>query len=189
MKKNSILTVFLVFFTTLGFAQQDNPAEIFWTNLKAHCGKAYEGRLGEGISDPSFAGKRLLMHVRSCEENSIRIPFVVGDDLSRTWVLTLQDGRITLKHDHRLEDGSEDEVTQYGGTASNGGFAGLQMFPADQETASRIGYASTNVWWFTISDTEITYNLRRIGSDRLFTVVFDLSNPVDAPPAPWGWED
>lgn len=188
MKKRTFVTSLLMIFVITALAQQSNPALAFWDNLRAHEGMAYEGAFPEGVVEDGFDGK-LVMHVRHVDDNTIKIPFVVGDDLSRTWVLTMNDGRITLKHDHRLADGSEDEVTQYGGTAPNGGFARLQMFPADEETARRIGYASTNVWWFTVSDTQITYNLRRVGSDRLFTVIFDLTKPVQAPPAPWGWED
>lgn len=168
---------------------QNNPALDFWNTLKTHCGNAYEGRLADDVAPGDFGGKRLVMHVRACDDNTIKIPFFVGEDRSRTWVLTFDDGRITLKHDHRHEDGSEDEVTQYGGTATNGGFDTLQVFPADAETAKRIPYASGNVWWVTLDDLSYTYNLRRIGTDRLFTVIFDITNPVDAPEAPWGWID
>ena len=55
------------------------------------------------------------MHVRSCKDKTIRIPFFVGDDKSRTWVFTMSKSNlITLKHDHRHKDGSEDKITQYG---------------------------------------------------------------------------
>lgn len=173
----------------IGVAQERSPADVFWENLTKHCGLSYEGQLADGIVQPDFSGKRLVMHVRACDDDTIRIPFFVGDDRSRTWVLTRQDGVIKLKHDHRHADGSEEEVTQYGGTNANVGFENLQIFPADAETAERIPYASTNVWWITVDETSFTYNLRRIGSDRLFTVVFDFNNPVETPEAPWGWED
>ncbi len=183
-----LFSTVLVLSSVVLFAQ-DNPAAEFWNTLKAHCGNAYEGRLADGIAPGDFGGQRLVMHVRSCDENTIRIPFFVGEDKSRTWVLTYRDGRITLKHDHRHEDGSEDEVTQYGGTATNGGFDQLQVFPADVETAERIPYASANVWWISLDDQSFTYNLRRVGTDRLFTVIFDLTTPVATPDAPWGWVD
>lgn len=191
MKRISLFVTLILAFALHGSAQERSNALQFWENLKAHCGKAYEGRLAEGVSQPDFEGQRLVMHVRACEEDRIRIPFFVGEDRSRTWVLTYdrEKDRITLKHDHRHEDGSEDEVTQYGGTASNSGFAHLQFFPADPETAERIDYASANVWWITLDEDTYTYNLRRLGTERLFTVIFDLRNPVEAPPAPWGWED
>ena len=133
--------------------QAQSPAEQFWNNLQKHCGKAYEGSLVLPENDPAFGGKRLTMHVRSCSANEIKVPFFVGDDKSRTWVFTLKDGLITLKHDHRHEDGSEDEVTQYGGSASNTGSATTQVFPADQFTASLLPRAASNVWSVNLNET------------------------------------
>ncbi|HSF55709.1 MAG TPA: hypothetical protein VLA71_18295 [Algoriphagus sp.] len=170
-------------------AQEITGAEQFWSKLASHCGQAYEGQLVSPASDPRFEG-RLVMHVRSCEDGRIRIPFFVGEDRSRTWVLTKDEsGLIQLKHDHRHADGSEDKVTQYGGKASNAGSATTQFFPADQFTASMLPAAVGNVWWITVDETSFTYNLRRLGSDTLFSVKFDLTKPVEAPEAPWGWKD
>lgn len=170
-------------------AQERSGAAIFWDRLSQHCGKTFSGTVMEAPANDDFRGKTLLMHVRSCDDHRIRIPFFVGEDRSRTWVLTFDNDRITLKHDHRHEDGSEDKVTQYGGTATNTGLPNFQMFPADQETAALIGYASTNIWWITLDENTFTYNLRRIGTDRLFSVSFDLTAAVVTPEAPWGWED
>lgn len=184
--------LFLLILFPMHLFAQDSPASVqFWDNLKIHCGKSYEGTITAGGKEgDGFMGEKLMMHVRSCEEKTIRIPFFVGEDKSRTWVLTLQeDNRILLKHDHRHKDGSEEEVTQYGGMSSNTGLADIQFFPADQHTCNLIPLASTNVWWFTIADTSITYNLRRISSDRLFTVKFDLTREVATPSPPWGSED
>ncbi len=181
----SLLLVCIVFHSN---AQEKPASEQFWEALSAHCGNAYEGKLVTPESDERFQGK-LVMHVRSCEEGTLRIPFFVGDNRSRTWVLTKEDELIKLKHDHRHEDGSEDEITQYGGITSNSGFPGMQVFPADQETTDLIPYAAGNVWWITVDETSFTYNLKRIGSDTQFTVEFDLTKPVETPDAPWGWKD
>lgn len=187
MKKMFFLMIFSI--STMTYAQEKTGAKQFWENLKKHCGKSYEGSISAGAGNDDFSNKTLIMHVRSCEDNTIRIPFFVGENKSRTWVLTFANDRITLKHDHRHEDGSEDKVTQYGGTASNSGLPEIQFFPADQQTASLLPNASTNVWWITLDKDVFSYNLRRIGSDRLFTVKFDLSKPVDTPSAPWGWKE
>ncbi len=164
-------------------------AEQFWNRLKKHCGQSFEGKITNAPAGDDFNGKRLVMYVLSCSEDEILIPFNVGDNLSRTWVLKYKNGRIELKHDHRHEDGTMDKVTMYGGTTSNTGLPGLAVFPADEETVGIIPAAANNVWWITLDDTSLTYNLRRIGTDRFFSVSFDLTTEIERPKPSWGWED
>ena len=187
MKKWSLLIV--LFLNLSSFAQNKSETQKFWESLQKHCGKSFEGEIIEAPVNDEFRGKKLIMHVKSCGKNKIRIPFFVDDDKSRTWVLTYKNGKITLKHDHRHENGKPDKVTQYGGTSTNGGSHSIQFFPADEFTSELIPYASMNVWWITIDDKAFTYNLRRIGTDRVFSVSFDLSEPVENPESPWGWKD
>jgi hypothetical protein len=182
----SLLPLLLLFSNVFG--QEAPPSAVFWDQLSRHCGKAYEGTLMTPAENDPFTGQKLVMHVVGCGEGFIHIPFFVGEDKSRTWVLTKEKDLIKLKHDHRHADGSEDQVTQYGGTSTNAGMPGLQFFPADQETAQLIPHASANVWWITLDDTSFTYNLRRIGTDRFFSVKFDLTKEVQSPGPAWGWE-
>ena len=170
---------------------QTSQSAIFWTELEKLCGKAFEGTVANApADDTTFKDKKLVMHVRSCEKDRIRIPFFVGEDRSRTWVLTRRADRILLKHDHRHEDGTPDKTTMYGGWTTSGGTANRQMFPADQETADLIPAAATNVWWIDLTPNEFfSYNLRRMGTDRFFSIKFDLKKEIPAPPAPWGWKD
>ncbi|MFA7445289.1 MAG: hypothetical protein WCY89_05030 [Flavobacteriaceae bacterium] len=168
---------------------ENSKADEFWEQLQTHCGKAYEGTLTYPLEDADFGDKKLVMHIRECSENQIKIPFFVGDDKSRTWIFTRKDGKIELKHDHRHEDGTPEDITMYGGLATNTGQATIQIFPADEQTTAMLPAASTNVWWVTLDHGSFTYNLRRVGSDRLFTVTFDLSKTVEIPDAPWGWEE
>jgi hypothetical protein len=185
--KNIISALFLLISLSVS-AQDSSQTSKFWETLKKHCGKSFEGSLSSTPVNEDFAGKKLVMHVRSCEGNTIRIPFFVGDDKSRTWVLTFENDRIQLKHDHRHQDGSEDKVTQYGGKATNAGSSSVQVFPADQQTTDLLPHAATNVWWITLDEKTFSYNLRRMGSDRLFTVTFDLTKTIENPSAPWGWK-
>ena len=165
--------------------------EKFWEVLKTLCGNTYQGTIVSApANDTTFKGKTLLMHVRSCEPARIRIPFFVGDDRSRTWVLTKNEGQLTLKHDHRHKDGTPDSITQYGGRTPNSGMSTLQMFPADPETTKLLPAAATNVWWIElVPGNYFTYNLRRLGTDRFFSIRFDISKQVETPEAPWGWKD
>jgi hypothetical protein len=167
------------------------PRDLFG-QLSTLCGKAFAGRIVSPpvAADASFAGKRLVMHVRQCSADTIRIPFHVGDDRSRTWVVTRTTRGLRLKHDHRHRDGSEDRLTQYGGDSAGIGAAPREQFPADAFTRAllvREGNAAgaANVWAIDIRPGRVfAYELRRPG--RFFRVEFDLARPVPAPPPPWG---
>ena len=141
--------------------------------------------------DP-FRDQTLTMHVRECSEQEIRIPFNVGDNYSRTWVVTRTDNGLRLKHDHRLEDGRDDPVTMYGGDTTNKGGAGRQEFRVDgfsqqMFTRESMTVSNTNVWAIEIEPAQrFVYELARTDQDRLFRVSFDLSKPIATPPAPWG---
>ncbi len=176
--------------TIFSQAKAAPPNDVFWQELQKLCGKAFTGMVAAApAEDTTFKDIELVMHVRSCEKNQIKIPFFVGADKSRTWVLTrLKNGRILLKHDHRHEDGKPDKVTMYGGLTSNLGSATRQMFPADDETIKVIVAATTNVWWIDLVDGDyFSYNLRRMGTERHFSIKFDLKKEVKTPDAPWGW--
>ena len=173
------------------------PADAFLAALAQHCGKAYAGRItanqpASTAPDP-FEGKALVMHVRGCDAptQEIRVPFHVGDDHSRTWVLTRTAAGLRLKHDHRHEDGSPDAVTMYGGDTADAGTAQRQAFPVDAESVAmfqREGLAAsvTNTWAMELVPAKtFVYELSR-PNGRLFRVEFDLTTPVALPPAPWG---
>lgn len=166
---------------------EPSGAQIFREKLASHCGRAYEGQVIAAPENDDFRGKKLVMHVLSCEGDVINVPFNVGDDRSRTWVFTFMGDRILLKHDHRHEDGTIDEITMYGGMTTNSGQESIQVFPADEETRLLIPEASTNVWWVTLTDSVFTYNLRRLSTERWFSISFDLTKPVEIPQPSWGW--
>ena len=173
------------------------PADAFLSRLREHCGQAFAGSLQVNeppdAADP-FATQTLVMHVRECGETELRIPFHVGTDRSRTWVLTRTASGLRLKHDHRHEDGSPDAVTMYGGDTVTAGTAGRQEFPVDPESKTlfqREGLTPSleNVWAMEAeAGQRFVYELSRPGG-RLLRVEFDLSKPVPAPPPPWGFSD
>ncbi len=156
--------------------------EQFWASLTALCGKAYEGK---GVEAPpgntTYTGKRLVMHVRRCEPDAVYIPFHVGENRSRSWVITRTNKGLLLRHDHRHEDGTEDAVTQYGGYAIDAGTSVRQQFPTDKPNGP------PTIWFLELVPGKVfAYGLRREGTDRRFRMEFDLSREVTAPPAPWG---
>jgi hypothetical protein len=159
----------------------DQPSYVtFFNNVKNHCGNIYEGASEYTLTpDHPLAGAHLVMHIASCTDNEIRIPFYVNDDSSRTWVLTLGDEGLLLKHDHRHSDGTPEDTTMYGGWAHPDGTPYVQFFPADEFTKETIPDASTNVWMMEINpETEqFVYYLERHDQPR-FKAVFDMRNPL-----------
>jgi hypothetical protein len=175
-------------------AQGGEPADAFLTRLATHCGQAFAGRIVANeppVPDDPFVGQPLVMHVRECGPQEIKVPFHVGDDHSRTWVLTRTDAGLRLKHDHRHEDGSDDAITMYGGDTATPGTAVRQEFPVDDYSIEMflregLDVSVTNVWAMEIEPGKrFLYELAR-PEGRLFQVEFDLTMPVATPPAPWG---
>lgn len=189
MKKLLPLLILLACTTTKSLPPQD----AFFDALKEHCGKAYEGRVAQDSAPSPDFQKRLIMHVSSCSENEIKIPFHVGEDHSRTWIITKTGKGLRLKHDHRQKNGSPDESTMYGGDTSEMGSANVQSFPADEYSkkmfiAHKIPQSVFNVWKIHVYPDVFSYQLKRTNSDRNFKVDFDLTKVVATPPAPWGDE-
>ncbi|WP_394173369.1 hypothetical protein [Thalassotalea litorea] len=167
--------------------------DAFFAAIKSHCGKAYAGKISVDNSDGGgFAGKELVMHVRKCNDRQLQVPFHVGDDASRTWLITKTGSGLQLKHDHRHQDGSNDKSTMYGGHTVDAGWPQAQSFPADQYSKELfveqgIPQSNGNTWQMFIYPDTFTYRLIRQG--REFRVDFDLTKPVTPPAAPWGYSD
>ncbi len=185
-------------------APEISAQDIYFERLSLLCGKAYAGQLvSDQDADSAMIGKPMIMHVSDCSLNEIQIPFHIAEEngewnRSRTWKISRNKDGLRLKHRHRHQDGSLDDVTNYGGDTANEGTEDRQEFLVDQESIDMFRKAGldqsvTNVWAVEISapgknDARFSYELKRPkeADDRFFRVEFDLSKPVDPPPPPWG---
>lgn len=155
----------------------------FMAHLNALCGQRFEGRVvTTDPADAAFADARLLMHVRDCAEDEVRIPFWVGEDRTRTWVVTTEPHGLTLKHDHRDPQGNPVGLHWYGGDTATAGTENRQDFPVDDFSVElfengNAAVSMTNVWAMEVHpDRMFAYELRR--ENRHFRVEFDLTRPV-----------
>lgn len=177
-----------------GCSKPADPAAEFWADMQPLCGKAYEGEIvSQDAVDDDWRKERIVMHVRDCAADEIRIPLHVGENRSRTWVLTKDKAEVTLRHDHRHEDGIEDDVSQYGGLSSPEMQSASRLsFPADDQTkaifdAANISVSNDNIWAIEIqsADDIMAYEMKR--PNRFFRIEFDTTNPVTIPPDAWGY--
>lgn len=165
--------------------------DLYMANLRSECGNAYAGRLTlEPEGDDMLDGDELLVvHFRECdEEGVIKVPFHIetseGEwDRSRTWIFTRTEEGIDLRHDHREVDGSESDFTMYGGPTHNEPDANMMEFISFERTEETGIYRG---WRIIIEPGErYVYGTHR-GGEWSWRVDFDLTQPVETPPAPWG---
>lgn len=154
-----------------GCAATPGPADTrdqFMATLQGMCGQRFEGGLAYAIDPKSeFAGKKISTQV-VCSAAGVRMPVLVGEDRSRTWIFTRHPAGLELRHDHRHPDGTPDAVTMYGGMAQPGGTARSQSFLADAHTAKLVPGADTNLWTVSLSEDGqvLTYRLERHAKPR-----------------------
>lgn len=190
----SLLTLFLSFLILTACSTESQPYDLFFDQLAEHCGNAYPGSLTlEPEGDEMLTGtEMLIVHFRECDENQLKVPFHIeleddeGWDRSRTWIFTRHDDGLELRHDHRNRDGSDDEVTMYGGFSVGVGTAMRQEFQSIERTEETKIFRGWRVE--IVPGDRYTYGTIR-GEEWSWRVDFDLSEPLDeVPPAPWGHE-
>lgn len=170
----AILAVSLGVTGQITFAAQSEAQDAFFKQFSDLCGTRFVGH-SVFPDDPGDAwrDKKLVAHIATCTADEIRIPFSVGSDHSRTWIIIRVDEGLQLQHDHRHADGTPDEVTMYGGTTQSTGSELSQSFPADAYTAELIPEASSNQWslTFSVDGTNLTYYLERNDLPRFKAVL------------------
>lgn len=189
--------------TDLADAGQEEPAkdqntelateqQAFWQTLAGHCGNAYAGRVADYT--PHYADvaevDRMVLHIRECSDELIHTSLHMDGDHSRNLLLTRVDGTLQLKHDHRNPDGSEEEITRYGGMAPRPGLPERQIFEADEHTAEILPERFDNFWFMHFMDEQtFAYGVHWPKHGPSIRLEFDLSKSVEEPPAPWGYAD
>ena len=189
------LMLSIVFFGCNDNSQNELSAEQleFWERMEANCGNAYAGELADAT--PYYAADfeqvdQIRIHIRECSDELIHTSLHVNDDHSRNLMLTRVDGTLQLKHDHRYEDGTEEEISQYGGLAPKPGLTRRQIFEADDHTAEILPDRFDNFWFLDFMDDHtFAYGVHWPKHGHSIRLEFDLTETIEAPPAPWGYEN
>lgn len=169
-----------------GFVESGVSLENVIADVAALCGQTFKGVVtSDDPQDEDWRKEILVLGPIGCpSESQIVMPLAVGEDKSRTWFLTLDENKIEFRHQHLLDNGDIDPVSDYGGfsnnfTAESDGWR--VEFPADAKTvdifnATGLQISTTNIWSFDhIKGTSLNYELNREG--RHFRAEFDLASP------------
>ncbi len=154
----------------------------FFENMREMCGQTFGGRtIYAEEGDRTFEPARLYFTVEECGEDELRIPFIVGGDDSRTWILRMREEGLTFFHEHVREDGTEYETSGFGGHATRDGTATFQSFPDFWETEETPA-AERRVWRLRIDREHdlFVYYLDR-GGRPAYRLAFHLGPPSPAP--------
>jgi hypothetical protein len=152
----------------------------FFDELRALCGQSFAGESIEApAGDTLYTGRRMVMEVRECSEERVVIPVRVGEDRSRTWVVTRGENALSLTHIHRHDDGTEDDNSRYGGFTVTPGERWRQDFPADSFSVRMVPGRATQTWTLEIRPGHLLdYSLHRTATDLRYRFRFDLSRPL-----------
>ena len=165
----SVLSAACLIFVCAATATAADTRDQFMATLQSMCGARFEGALAYAI-DPKndYVGKKMSTEI-ICTGADVRLPVLVGEDRSRTWIFTRTRTGLDLRHEHRHPDGTPDAVTMYGGLANDAGSALSQSFLADTITFGLFPGSETNVWTtsFSADGSVLTYHLDRHAKPRI----------------------
>jgi hypothetical protein len=160
------------------------PHDVWFANLSALCGLSFEGKVvSTDAIDEDWRRQRIVATIGPCTDNEVRVPLALGEDRSRTWIITYSKDGTRLAHDHRHADGTPDVLTLYGGASGGISHERQQQFPADDYSKAlfeREGRAVSkdNVWTIEVwpEYKRLTYRLTR--PNRNFQLDFDTAKPL-----------
>jgi hypothetical protein len=180
MNRNSAAFLLALVLAACATAPAPDPQAAYFAALQRLCGQTFSGKLeaGDPALDKDFAANPLRMGPVACADNAVQIPFAVGSDDSRTWIITRTTTGLRLKHRH-CHAGAEETLSNYGGDTIAPGNALRQEFPADAFSielfrAQDRAVSVSNVWAVEIAPGDyFAYELRRPG--RFVRVRFALA--------------
>ncbi len=181
------------------------PAEhALFDALQPYCGKAFGGQvLGDDTARDLYGGVPLVLHLRSCDGDTMAMPLHLGEVHGFSLRLTRNGDGLQLYHSVRRSDGSAMPLDGYGGESGGGegSTASRAVFspgPQSLEIDTRQGGASfagdTHILEWRAGEETLIYGFDADPDDpagepdRIYELrmAFDLSTPITPPPPPWG---
>ena len=155
-------------------APKASTVEAFWRRMELACGQAYSGTVAAATPDSIALRGPLVLHLRSCEPNTIRAALHVANDRSRTFVLARTPSGLQLTHEVHRADGTPGASAVY--AAGDSATLDRQEFVSALRKADR--------WTIEIEPRDhLTYFWR--GPQGQLRLEFDLKRTVVSPPPPW----
>ena len=196
MKLNPLIlvpTLFIAPFVLMACGAQPDVAEpSFAANMQTLCGQAFKGRLvTDDPEDAEWRDADIKIHMFDCTDGDVKIALHVREHRSMTWVVSVDAGTVSLRHDHRQKDGSPHAFTDFGGTADLVTDRRAE-FPANPQSIEMFeGFglpdAAARKWALEVQAESGIFAYERARPEHFFRLEFDTKTPIPAPPKSWGW--
>lgn len=157
------------------------PQAEFWERLQTLCGQSFPGEIvSTDEADADWRKEQIIAGPVECKAGEVRMPLAVGEDASRTWIITRDGDTLELRHKHLLKDGSLDPVTAYGGYGAENSSGSRVNFPADQSTKDifdreGIPVSKANIWAMEVRPDADLFAYEMARPNRFFRIEFDTS--------------
>jgi hypothetical protein len=152
----------------------------FYQQLKMHCGQKLTGVvLYPSGKEAPFQGMPIWLELVACSDKEIRMPIYINQKIYRTLVLSQDKTHYTLRHENKRPDGTQAEISMYGGQTTGKTDNYLLLFPADGYSRQLLG-AELNYAWslgFNSDKSTLSYMIENDGKLTL-QIDFDFNQPV-----------
>jgi hypothetical protein len=153
----------------------------FYQQLKQHCGQKLNGEvLYPTGKEAPFRGMPIWLELEKCSDKEIRMPININQKIYRTLILSQDKTNFTLRHENKRADGTQAEISMYGGQTADIKDTYLLLFPADGYSRQLLG-AELNYAWslaFNSDKSILSYMIENNGKLTL-QIDFSLTKPLD----------
>lgn len=200
--KPLVLSLTALALSTLPACSRAPEEHALFDALQPYCGKAFGGQvLADDTARDLYGGVPLVLHLRTCDGDTMSMPLHLGQVHGFSLRLTRTDDGLALYHRVRRRDGSAMPLDGYGGESGEGSTASRAVFPPGPQSLEidiRQGGASfagdTHILEWRAGEETLIYGFDTDPDDpagepdRIYELrmAFDLSTPITPPPPPWG---
>lgn len=178
----SCIFLFFICFAVWGCKPAIIPShsESFLENFHHFCKKEFKGSIVYPAgNDAPFKGQLIKVKVIHISPNEIQLPITIGNKIYRILHLKKDANGVWLQHENKKPDGTQAEISLYGGKAINSDKPFLMVFQADAYTKALLGSERNSSWLLAFSNDKqiLTYIAQSDGFLDL-QLDFDLTTPV-----------
>jgi hypothetical protein len=140
----------------------------FYKQLRLLCGKRINGMvLYPAGAEAPFRGLEIRLEIAQCSDREIRMPIYIDNKVYRTLIVGQDQTGYTLRHENKRPNGTQADISMYGGHTTDAGTGYLLIFPADGYTKQLMGPELNYVWSLAFNSERTTLSYMAESNGKL----------------------